>query len=71
MTQRQHQAYDTKTDANRDPITGEPGSHPVGTGVGAVAGGFGGAPPAPAGPLERSPAQRWRCRRPGRQGVAR
>ena len=26
-------------DANRDPITGEPGSHPVGTGVGAAAAG--------------------------------
>jgi len=29
----------TKTDANRDPITGAPGSHPVGTGVGAAVGG--------------------------------
>jgi uncharacterized protein (TIGR02271 family) len=29
--------------ANRDPITGEPGSHPVGTGAGAAAGGVGGA----------------------------
>lgn len=28
-----------KTDLNRDPITGEPGSHPVATGVGALAGG--------------------------------
>ncbi len=28
-----------KTDANRDPITGAPGSHPVGTGVGAAVGG--------------------------------
>ena len=27
------------TDANRDPITGAPGSHPVGTGVGAALGG--------------------------------
>lgn len=27
------------TDANRDPITGAPGSHPVGTGVGAAVGG--------------------------------
>ena len=26
-------------DANRDPITGEPGAHPVGTGLGAVAAG--------------------------------
>ncbi len=29
----------TETDANRDPITGAPGSHPVGTGVGAALGG--------------------------------
>ena len=26
-------------DANRDPITGEPGAHPVGTGIGAAVGG--------------------------------
>lgn len=31
------------TDANRDPITGEPGSHPVGTGVGAAGAGAAGA----------------------------
>ena len=30
-------------DANRDPITGTPGSHPVGTGVGAAGGGAAGA----------------------------
>ncbi len=30
-------------DANRDPITGAPGSHPVGTGVGAAGGGLAGA----------------------------
>src|SRR5688500_1886364 len=30
-------------DANRDPITGAPGSHPVGTGVGAIGGGVAGA----------------------------
>lgn len=29
-----------KRDANRDPITGEAGSHPIGTGLGAVAGGM-------------------------------
>jgi hypothetical protein len=36
---------DPKTipDANRDPITGEPGAHPVGTGVGAAGGGVAGA----------------------------
>jgi hypothetical protein len=33
----------TGTDANRDPITGAPGSHPVGTATGAVAGGAAGA----------------------------
>ena len=32
---------DPKRDANRDPITGAPGSHPVGTGVGAAAGAVG------------------------------
>jgi hypothetical protein len=29
---------DRKDDANRDPLTGAPGSHPVGTGIGAVVG---------------------------------
>jgi hypothetical protein len=29
---------DPNPDSNRDPITGEPGSHPVGTGVGAAGG---------------------------------
>lgn len=38
MTQKQQQASNAATDANRDPITGAPGSHPVGTGVGAAAG---------------------------------
>lgn len=39
---RQQQAYADSTkeqSANRDPITGTPGAHPVGTGVGAVLGG--------------------------------
>ena len=31
--------YDRDTDTNRDPLTGAPGSHPIGTGVGAVLGG--------------------------------
>jgi len=26
-------------DANRDPVSGAPGAHPVGTGIGAVVGG--------------------------------
>lgn len=39
-------------DANRDPITGAPGSHPVGTGVGAaIAGTAGAALGAMAGPV--------------------
>jgi hypothetical protein len=32
-----------RTDMNRDPITGAPGSHPIGTGVGALGGGAAGA----------------------------
>lgn len=32
-----------RTDMNRDPITGEPGSHPVGTGVGSAGGAVAGA----------------------------
>jgi hypothetical protein len=41
------------TDANRDPITGEPGAHPVGTGVGAAVGGAatGAAVGSVAGPV--------------------
>jgi hypothetical protein len=31
---------DRKADANRDPLSGTPGAHPVGTGVGAAAGGI-------------------------------
>ncbi len=39
-------------DENRDPVTGAPGSHPVGTGVGAVGGGATGAAiGAAAGPI--------------------
>ncbi|WP_148716743.1 hypothetical protein [Chitinolyticbacter meiyuanensis] len=39
-----HDDYDKREDrdANRDLITGEPGSHPVGTGVGAAVGGAAG-----------------------------
>src|SRR3954467_12307394 len=32
--------YDEDHDMNRDPITGAPGAHPVGTGLGAAAGGM-------------------------------
>ena len=41
------------TDSNRDPITGEPGAHPVGVGIGAAAGGAaaGAAVGAMAGPV--------------------
>ncbi len=39
-------------DMNRDPISGEPGSHPVGTGVGSAGGaGLGAALGAPFGPI--------------------
>ena len=34
---------EAKQEANHDPITGEPGAHPVGTGVGAVGGAAAGA----------------------------
>lgn len=34
---------DPTPDANRDPLTGEPGSHPVGTGIGAAGGAAAGA----------------------------
>lgn len=46
-------AYKQKgTDANRDPITGTPGAHPVGTGVGATGGAAAGAAiGAVAGPV--------------------
>ena len=39
----QNASDDVKKDLNADPITGEPGSHPVGTGVGAVGGAAAGA----------------------------
>jgi hypothetical protein len=42
---------DERKDANRDPITGTPGAHPVGVGAGAAAGGLaGGAVGSLAGP---------------------
>jgi hypothetical protein len=44
---------DPTPDANRDPITGAPGSHPVGTGLGAVAGGV--AAGAVAGTMAAGP----------------
>jgi phage tail tape-measure protein len=43
----ERKAIETR-DANRDPITGEPGAHPVGVGVGTAAGG------AAAGALARA-----------------
>lgn len=44
---------DKTVGANRDPLTGEPGAHPVGVGVGAAAGGLaaGAAVGTVAGPL--------------------
>lgn len=44
---------DKKHDANRDPITGTPGAHPVGTGVGAALGGV--AAGAAAGTVAAGP----------------
>jgi uncharacterized protein YcfJ len=45
-------AKQNETDANRDPITGTPGAHPVGTGVGAAGGAAAGAAiGAVAGPV--------------------
>ena len=44
--------YD-RNDANRDPITNEPGAHPVGTGLGAALGG------AAAGVATGAFAARW------------
>jgi phage tail tape-measure protein len=39
----QRRGLDPHPDANRDPLTGEPGSHPIGTGVGATGGAMTGA----------------------------
>lgn len=44
---------DHKPDANRDPISGAPGAHPVGTGIGAATGGV--AAGALAGTLAAGP----------------
>ena len=38
-----HKDTERGTDSNPDPITGAPGSHPVGTGIGAAGGGAAGA----------------------------
>jgi uncharacterized protein YcfJ len=47
---RMKETTDTrKQDSNRDPITGEPGAHPVGTGLGAAGGGAAGAAIGAAG----------------------
>jgi hypothetical protein len=53
QTDRRDRGLDPTPDANRDPITGTPGSHPVGTGLGAVAGGVaaGAAAGSVAGPV--------------------
>lgn len=44
---------DRETNANRDPISGAPGAHPIGTGIGAVVGGAaaGAATGTVAGPV--------------------
>src|SRR5690606_10961026 len=38
-----HMSKESKEDLNADPITGEPGSHPIGTGIGGVGGAAAGA----------------------------
>ncbi len=50
---RRDDLRETAPDANRDPITGEPGAHPVGAGLGAAAAGAaaGAAGGAMAGPV--------------------
>ena len=40
---KENRVVDERQDANRDPITGAPGAHPVGTGVGSAGGGAAGA----------------------------
>jgi hypothetical protein len=52
-TPERRRAQSTKRDANRDPITGTPGAHPVGVGLGAAAGGMatGAAVGTVAGPV--------------------
>ena len=40
---KENRVVDERKDANRDPITGAPGAHPVGTGVGSAGGGAAGA----------------------------
>lgn len=42
-TEEERKGTTRGTDANRDPITGAPGAHPVGTGVGAAGAGAAGA----------------------------
>ena len=42
-TEVKNMSKETKKDLNADPITGKPGSHPVGTGVGGVGGAAAGA----------------------------
>lgn len=53
MAKTQHDETIHAEDANRDPITGAPGSHPIGVGAGAVAGGAaaGAAAGTVAGPI--------------------
>lgn len=49
----QKRDHETSTSENRDPISGEPGAHPIGTGLGTAAGGMaaGMAAGAVAGPV--------------------
>lgn len=53
MAQTDRRGLDPTPDANRDPLTGAPGSHPIGTAAGAVAGAV--AAGAAAGTLAAGP----------------
>ena len=53
MAQTDRRGLDPNPDANRDPLTGAPGSHPIGTAAGAVAGAV--AAGAAAGTLAAGP----------------
>jgi hypothetical protein len=43
MTEITRKVVSNEEDLNRDPITGTPGAHPIGTGAGAASGGMAGA----------------------------
>ena len=60
-----HKEKPHTVDSNRDPITGEPGAHPVGAGVGAAVGGGVAVPPLVLLAVQRQRGLQW-VRQPGR-----